>query len=142
MATRTSSPPGSRSKSMTSSKGGRAPSSRTRSAGSTTKRSTSSTARQPAPRAVRNGRGPVAGLFFALFRGVAALWLAVAHGIGTLARSIGHGARDLDPEHRRDGAGLFVLGLALIVAGAVWFGIEGGGLGFVRTIVTGSVGKV
>ncbi|GAA1977823.1 DNA translocase FtsK [Nocardioides panacihumi] len=91
---------------------------------------------------MRNGRGPIAGLFYALFRGVAALWLAVAHAIGTIARSIGHGARDLDPEHRRDGAGLFVLGLALVVAGAVWFGIEGGVLGFVRTIVTGSVGKV
>jgi S-DNA-T family DNA segregation ATPase FtsK/SpoIIIE len=154
MATRTSSPPGSRSKSTSSSKGGRAPSSRTRSAGTPTKRPSSRTSRQPArggaarktqrpaPRAVRNGRGPVASLFLALFKGVAAVWLAVAHGIGTLARGIGHGARDLDPEHRRDGAGLFVLGLALVVAGAVWFGIEGGVLGFVRTIVTGSVGKV
>jgi DNA segregation ATPase FtsK/SpoIIIE, S-DNA-T family len=151
MATRTSSPPGSRSKSTSSSKGGRAPSTRARSAGSTTKRSTSRTARKPAargssgrpaPRAVRNGRGPVAGLFLALFKGVAAVWLAVASGIGSIARSVGHGARDLDPEHRRDGVGLFVLGLALVVAGAVWFGIEGGILGFVRTIVTGSVGKV
>ncbi|MDH2415869.1 DNA translocase FtsK [Nocardioides sp. CER19] len=151
MATRTSSPPGSRSKSTSSSKGGRAPSTRARSAGSTTKRSTSRTARKPAargsskrpaPRAVRNGRGPVAGLFLALFRGVAAIWLAVAGGIGSIARSVGHGARDLDPEHRRDGAGLFVLGLAVVVAAAVWFGIEGGILGFVRTMVTGSVGKV
>ena len=153
MATRTSSPPGSRSKSTSSSKGGRAPSSRTRSAGTPTKRATSrtsarkpaargSSAGRPAPRAVRTGRGPVASLFLALFKGVAAIWLAVAQGIGTLARSIGHGARDLDPEHRRDGVGLFVLGLALVVAGAVWFGIEGGVLGFVRTLVTGSVGKV
>ncbi|SFC53000.1 DNA segregation ATPase FtsK/SpoIIIE, S-DNA-T family [Nocardioides terrae] len=154
MATRTSSPPGSRSKSTSSSKGGRAPSSRTRSAGTPTKRSTSrtSTARKPAarksgssrpaPRAVRSGRGPVATLFLALFKGVAAIWLAVAQGIGTLARSIGHGARDLEPEHRRDGAGLFVLGLALVTAGAVWFEIQGGVLGFVRTLVTGSVGKV
>ncbi|GAB7005949.1 DNA translocase FtsK [Nocardioides sp. AN3] len=98
--------------------------------------------RRPAPRAVRTGRGPVASLFVALLRGVAAVWLAVAHGIGTLARSVGHSARELEPEHRRDGVGLFILGLALVVAGAVWFGIEGGVLGFVRTIVTGSVGKV
>lgn len=150
MATRTSSPPGSRSKSTSSSKGGRAPSTRARSAG-TTQRPTSRTARKPAPRgssgrpaprAVRNGRGPVATLFVALLRGVAAIWLAVAHGIGTLARSVGHSARELDPEHRRDGAGLFVLGSAVVVAASVWFGIEGGVLGFVRTIVTGSVGKV
>jgi S-DNA-T family DNA segregation ATPase FtsK/SpoIIIE len=91
---------------------------------------------------VRNGRGPVASLFLALFRGVAAVWLAVAHGLGALARGVGHGARDLEPEHRRDGAALFVLGLALVVAGAVWFGIDGGVLGFVRTLITGSVGKV
>ncbi|HEY0891013.1 MAG TPA: DNA translocase FtsK [Nocardioides sp.] len=84
----------------------------------------------------------MASLFLALFRGVAAVWLAVANGIGSLARSIGHGARELEPEHRRDGAGLFVLGLALVVAGAVWFQIDGGVLGFVGALVTGSVGKV
>ncbi|MFT4287601.1 DNA translocase FtsK [Nocardioides sp.] len=155
MATRTSSPAGSRSKGTSSSTGGgKGSSTRTRSTGSAAvKRSASRTtarkpaargsaARRPAPRAVRTGRGPVAGLFLALFRGVAAIWLAIAHGIGSLARGIGHTARDLDPEHRRDGAGLFVLGCALVVAGAVWFGIEGGVLGFVRSVVTGTVGKV
>ncbi len=45
-----------------------------------------------------------------MFRGVAAVWLAVAHGVGAVARSIGHTARDLEPEHRRDGVGLFLLG--------------------------------
>ncbi|WP_415093313.1 DNA translocase FtsK [Nocardioides sp.] len=75
-------------------------------------------------------------------RGIAAIWLAVAQGIGTLARSIGYTARDLEPEHRRDGLGLSILGAAVVVAAAVWFGIEGGVLGFVRTLVTGSVGKV
>ena len=145
MATRTSSPPGSRS-SSTSTRGGSG--TRSRSAASSKSRAGSKApARKPAgnsrpaPRAVRSGRGPVATLGFALFRGLAAVWLAVAHGIGSVARSIGHGARDLEPEHRRDGAGLFVFGLAVVVAAAVWFQIEGGVLGFFRTVVTGSVGK-
>jgi DNA segregation ATPase FtsK/SpoIIIE, S-DNA-T family len=91
---------------------------------------------------VRTGRGPVATVFIGLARGLAAIWLAIAHGIGALARSVGHTARDLEPEHRRDGLGLTVLGVAFVVAAAVWFGIEGGVLGFVRTVVTGCVGKV
>ncbi|GIJ77105.1 cell division protein FtsK [Micromonospora phaseoli] len=34
-------------------------------------------------------------------------------------------ARDLDPEHRRDGAGLLLIGLALLGAGAIWFSAAG-----------------
>jgi DNA segregation ATPase FtsK/SpoIIIE, S-DNA-T family len=141
MATRTSSPPGSRSRSTSSSKskkGGRGGSS-TRNR-STKKKNTSK--RRPAPRAVRNGPGPIARFFSALFRGVAAVWLGVAHGVGSVARGIGHTARDLDPEHRRDGVGLFLIGLAIVIASAVWFEAPGGVLEFVRTVVSGSVGKV
>jgi S-DNA-T family DNA segregation ATPase FtsK/SpoIIIE len=56
-------------------------------------------------------------------RGVRAVWMGVAHGIGWVARGVGRQAataRDLDPEHRRDGAGLLVLGLAILIAVAVW----------------------
>ncbi len=91
---------------------------------------------------MRNGPGPVSRFFQALFRGLTAIWLGVAHGVGSAARGIGHTARDLDPEHRRDGAGLFLFGLAIVVASAVWFGAPGGLLEFVRTVVSGSVGKV
>ncbi len=47
---------------------------------------------------------------------------------GTLARAVGRNAataRDLDPAHRRDGAGLTVLALGLISAIAVWFAAAG-----------------
>ena len=91
---------------------------------------------------MRNGPGPVSRFFHALFRGLTAIWLGVAHGVGSAARGIGHTARDLDPEHRRDGAGLFLFGLAIVIASAVWFGAPGGLLEFVRTVVSGSVGKV
>jgi DNA segregation ATPase FtsK/SpoIIIE, S-DNA-T family len=46
--------------------------------------------------------------------------MLVAHGVGAMARSLGGGARDLDPAHRRDGAGLASLGAALIVALGAW----------------------
>ena len=98
--------------------------------------------RRPAPRAVRTGRGPIARFFDTVFRGVAAVWLAVAHGIGAVARGIGHGARDLEPEHRRDGVGLFMFALSVISAAAVWFQLGGPVMGAVRVAVTGSVGKV
>ncbi len=70
------------------------------------------------------------------------MWLAVAHGIGAVARGIGHGARDLEPEHRRDGVGLFMFALSLISAAAVWFQLGGPVMGTVRVAVTGCVGKV
>ncbi|CAB4734263.1 unannotated protein [freshwater metagenome] len=91
---------------------------------------------------MRTGRGPVARAFDALLRGVTALWLAIAHAVGALARGIGRGARDLDPEHRRDGAGLLVFALAVLTSAAVWFQIGGPVLGPTRTAVAGSVGKV
>jgi S-DNA-T family DNA segregation ATPase FtsK/SpoIIIE len=91
---------------------------------------------------VRTGPGPVAQLFSAIFRGVAAVWLGLAHGVGAVARGIGRSARDLDPAHRRDGAGLFVLGLSVVVAAAVWFEPGGSVFGFTRTAVAGSVGKL
>lgn len=164
MATRTSSPPGSRSKSTSSTSRSRSTGttrSTSRSGGSTRKPAATSRgskaakrapakrpaskrapSRRPAPRAVRSGPGPIAQLFGVLFRGLAAVWLGVAHGLGALARGLGHTARDLEPEHRRDGIGLFLCGLAVVAAAAVWWEVPGSALDIVRTIVQGSVGKV
>ncbi|HJR38575.1 MAG TPA: DNA translocase FtsK 4TM domain-containing protein [Nocardioidaceae bacterium] len=141
MATRTSSPPASRSTSKAKSSAG---TSRSRSSGSQTRRKSSSSSRskskRPAPRAVRNGSGPIATLFAALGRGVASTWVGIAHVLGATVRKIGHTARELDPEHRRDGAGLFLIGLAVVVAAAVWWQLPGGIGDFTRTVVAGSVG--
>ena len=142
MATRTSSPPGQRSRSTS----GTRSTSRTTKAAAPARKSPqkkkSPARRRPAPRAVRSGRGPVARLFDTVFRGVTAVWLAVAHTIGGLARGIGRSARDLDPEHRRDGVGLLIFGVALVTAAAVWFQLGGGLMDGVRVAVTGTVGKV
>ncbi len=91
---------------------------------------------------MRSGRGPVARLFDTVFKGIAAVWLGIAHGIGAVARGIGRGARELDPEHRRDGVGLLMFALAVIAAAAVWFQLGGPLMGAIRVAVTGSVGKV
>jgi len=150
MATRTSSPPGSRSKSTSSSgrstRSGRGGSS-TRSRGTTRKKRSSSKraptrTRRAAPRAVRSGPGPVFRGFAAIGRGLAAVWLGIAHAIGAVARSVGRSARDLEPEHRRDGVGLFLFGLAVVAAAAVWWQLPGAVTESTRTVVAGSVGKV
>ncbi len=91
---------------------------------------------------MRNGPGPVSRLFGAVGRGVAAVWLGIAHALGAVARSIGQSARDLDPDHRRDGVGLFLFGLATVVAAAVWWQLPGGVMEFARSMTAGAVGKV
>lgn len=91
---------------------------------------------------MRNGPGPVARTFGSLGRGVASVWLGIAHALGAVARSIGRSARDLEPEHRRDGAGLFVIALAMVVAAAVWWQLPGGVMEFMRSMTAGAVGKV
>jgi S-DNA-T family DNA segregation ATPase FtsK/SpoIIIE len=75
-------------------------------------------------------------------RGLAAIWLGLAHAVGAVARKLGRTARDLEPEHRRDGLGLFLMGLAVVVAAAVWWQLPGGLTEGTRTVVAGSVGKV
>ncbi|MFB9315037.1 FtsK/SpoIIIE family DNA translocase [Nocardioides plantarum] len=164
MATRTSSPPGSRSSSTSSrstsgtgkSGSGRASARSGQNRSSATprnarktppKKSATSSRRpaartRPAPRAVRSGPGPVARVLRTVLRGVVALWLALAHGIGAAVRGMGRSARDLEPEHRRDGAGLFLVGLAVVTGAAVWFAAAGGAMDLGRTAVVGTLGKV
>jgi S-DNA-T family DNA segregation ATPase FtsK/SpoIIIE len=63
-----------------------------------------------------------------LGRGLAALWRGLAAVVGGLARAIGRNAataRELDAEHRRDGAALGVLALGLVSVMAMWFAAAG-----------------
>jgi DNA segregation ATPase FtsK/SpoIIIE, S-DNA-T family len=52
---------------------------------------------------------------------VAAAWMVLAHAVGFAARALGQSTRDLDPLHRRDGAGLAWLGAAIIMAATTWW---------------------
>src|SRR5260370_19914324 len=50
-----------------------------------------------------------------------AAWMVVAHAVGFAARALGKSGRELDPLHRRDGAGLAFLGAAIIIAATTWW---------------------
>ncbi len=77
-----------------------------------------------------------------VLRGLTAIWLAAAHAVGAAARGLGRTARDLEPEHRRDGAGLLLFAVAVVVAASVWFEATGGVMELARAVVVGTVGKV
>jgi S-DNA-T family DNA segregation ATPase FtsK/SpoIIIE len=67
--------------------------------------------------------------------------MGVAHTAGLAARAFGRSARELDPLHRRDGAGLAVLAAAIIVSTVAWWHL-GGTLGRVMTaVVRGAFGS-
>ena len=55
----------------------------------------------------------------------AGLWRGCARALGGLARSMGGDAQAKDPEVRRDGVGLGLFGLALLVAAGFWLTIPG-----------------
>jgi DNA segregation ATPase FtsK/SpoIIIE, S-DNA-T family len=55
-----------------------------------------------------------------LYHAVAAGWMVVARTVGFAVRRVGRSARDLHPDHQRDGVGLFCLGLAIVFASGVW----------------------
>ncbi|MEG3614898.1 FtsK/SpoIIIE family DNA translocase [Isoptericola haloaureus] len=67
-------------------------------------------------------------------------YLGVAHGLGALTRTITKGARDLEPEHRRDGVAFFLIAIALVVAAREWWGIPGAFGTWVHAVVAGTVG--
>ncbi len=64
----------------------------------------------------------------------------MAHLIGAVVRRIGSTARDLEPEHRRDGLGLALVGVAVIVSAAEWWGLPGSVGGAIRAVVEGTMG--
>lgn len=54
--------------------------------------------------------------------------MGIAHGVGWIVRGLGTQAakaKGLDPEHRRDGIGLLLLGLSVLLAVAIWGGDAG-----------------
>src|SRR3954464_4744821 len=97
----------------------------------------STAARRPAP---RKKQGTLAG---SLWRGASGAWGLLAKGAGGLARSVARPeeAEPLAPEHRRDGVGLAVLGMAIVLGAATWtdgIGPVGAGLaGGVHVLIGG-----
>ena len=155
MATRTSSPPGSRGKNTSARKSGQGGSS-TRSRPSGNK-----TGRKPAQKSTRSRTLPASGAAQLADRrpGPCATgrvrsrcssprsagcwrrpgWGSRTPSVAAYAAS-GTPPASSTPQHRRDGAGLFLVGVALVVAAAVWWQLPGGIGDFTRTVVAGSVG--
>lgn len=86
--------------------------------------STAASKKRPATTRSGNRRPPArkkdAG--FNLWRAASGTWGLLARGAGGLARSVARPqeAEPLAPEHRRDGVGLAVLGLAVVLGAAAW----------------------
>src|SRR3954451_10754818 len=105
--------------------------------------STASRKRPPAKRPAAGGRKPAARKpalktsrpgWWAVVSGG---WSLLARGAGGLARSVARPeeAEPLAPEHRRDGVGLAVLGLGIVLGAAVW----SSGIGPVGVVIAGGV---
>src|SRR3954447_20925427 len=87
--------------------------------------STASRKRAPAKRSAAGNRRPAARKKQSnggLLRIVGGSWSLLARGVGSVARSVARPdeTEPLAPEHRRDGVGLAVLGLAVVLGAAVW----------------------
>ncbi|MCB5910570.1 DNA translocase FtsK [Streptomyces pinistramenti] len=77
-----------------------------------------------------------------VYRLARACWLGLAHAIGAVFRGMGRGAKNLDPAHRKDGLGLLLLGLALVVAAGTWSNLSGPVGDLVELLVTGAFGRL
>src|SRR3954447_3454237 len=88
------------------------------------------TSRRPAARKTQSSGG-------GLWRVMSGSWNLMARGVGGLARSVARPeeAEPLAPEHRRDGVGLAVLGLAVVLGAAAW----SNGIGPVGAAFAGAV---
>ena len=73
---------------------------------------------------------------------VTAAWMVLAHAVGYAARALGKSSRELDPLHRRDGAGLAFLGAAVIVAATTWWNLGNFASRTVTEAARGAFGSV
>ncbi|MFL1440994.1 DNA translocase FtsK [Nocardiopsis protaetiae] len=95
-------------------------------------------ARRPAAKRMPDGPIAFAVTMFGQF--LLVLWKLVAHTVGGAARAVGRSARDLDPDLRRDGAGLLLLAAGVLVAAAVWWESAGPLPEYTRLVVVGAFG--
>ena len=152
MATRASSPPRTAKSSAT----GRASSSRSSGSKNPTARTPAqSRGGKSAPRKGASGRGTGKGTARGNARkpaarsgpqviggAISSVWLGLAHLVGGGVRRVGSTAQEVDPELRRDGAGLFLVGVAIVTAAEFWWGLPdpvGGGIHVAFTSVIGTL---
>ena len=98
--------------------------------------------RRPAARSRKGSNRTRSGGLPLPLRAVQSTWMGLAHATGAVARKVGDTGRDLEPEHRRDGIGLLLIALAVVVAAREWWGMPGAVGTVVHAVVAGTFGKV
>ncbi|WP_347352134.1 DNA translocase FtsK 4TM domain-containing protein [Intrasporangium sp.] len=68
--------------------------------------------------------------------------MGLSHVAGGAVRRVGNSARDLQPEHRRDGLGFALIALAVVVAAREWWGVPGTFGQAVHAVFAGTFGRV
>ena len=68
--------------------------------------------------------------------------MGLAHATGGTVRKVSHAGQDLEPEHRRDGAGLLLIVLAVVVAAREWWGLAGIVGNVTHAVAAGTFGRV
>ena len=76
-----------------------------------------------------------------LFRAIAMVWLLLAGVVGGIVRRFGRNARELHPDHKRDGLGLLFFGLAFIFAAAIWARMHNTAFEDLYTLTSSVVGE-
>lgn len=118
------------------------PSTSARSSGSRGTATRPANRRSSAPRKT-SARGKTKGGGLPLpLRAVRGTWMGMAHVAGGAVRRVGTSARELEPEHRRDGLGFFLIGLSILVAAREWWAFEGALGDVVHAVVAGTFGRV
>ncbi len=117
------------------------PSTTSRTRRSSTRSTRPANRRAPVRGAAPRGRKASGGLPLPL-RAFRTTWMGLAHATGSVVRKIGSTGRDLEPEHRRDGVGLLLVALAVVVAAREWWGMPGWFGEVVHAVVAGTLGRV
>ena len=73
---------------------------------------------------------------------VAIGWGIIAKVFGAIARAVGNGAREIDQKQRRDGLGLLLLALSIIIAAQSWFDTQTVITNYSKLVVSGAVGAL
>ena len=66
----------------------------------------------------------------------------MSHVAGGAVRKVGHSARELEPEHQRDGVGFALIAIAVVVAAREWWGVQGVVGDVVHAVVAGTFGRI
>ena len=82
------------------------------------------------------------GFFSGIFKAISWVLSGIAKLIGNLVRGFGRSARDLDEAHRRDGLGLLLIALAILVIAREWCDLQGIALDVAHWIFAGLFGLV